>query len=54
MTAGPSFDTGQVFFSGGRLAELIFVGSQHAIDGNDMLSIAQVAAARIDAAGLGS
>ncbi len=31
----------------------IFVGSQDAIDGSDVLSIAQVAAARIDAAGLG-
>jgi hypothetical protein len=54
ITAGSSFDTGQVFFSSGRLAELIFVGSQDAIDSNDLLSIAQVAAARIDAADLGS
>jgi hypothetical protein len=54
ITAGASFDSGQLFISSGRLAEFIFVGSQDAIDGNDMLSIAQVAAARIDAAGLGS
>jgi len=54
VTAGSSFDTGQVFFSSGRLAEFIFVGSQDAIDSNDVMSVAQVAAARIDAAGLGS
>ena len=54
ITAGSSFDSGQVFFSSGRLAQLIVVVSQDAIDSNDMLSIAQVAAARIDAAGLGS
>jgi hypothetical protein len=54
ITAGSSFDTGQVFFSRGRLAEFIFVGSQDAIDSSDVLSIAQVAAARIDAAALGS
>ena len=54
ITAGPSFDTGQVFFSSGRLAEIIFVGSQDAIDSNDVTSIAQVVAARIEAAGLGS
>jgi hypothetical protein len=54
VTAGASFDTGQVFFSSGRLAEFIFVASQDAIDGKDVLSLAQVAASRIDAAGLGS
>ena len=54
VTAGSSFDTGQVFFSSGRLAEFIFVGSQDAIDSKDVLGIAQTAAARIDAAGLGS
>jgi hypothetical protein len=54
VTAGSSFDTGQVFLSSGRLAEFIFVGSQDAIDSKDVLGIAQVAASRIDAAGLGS
>lgn len=54
VTAGASFDTGQVFFSSGRLAEFIFVASQDAIDSTDVLSLAQVAASRIDAAGLGS
>jgi len=54
VTAGASFDTGQVFFSSGRLAEFIFVASQDAIDGKDVLNLAQVAASRIDAAGLGS
>jgi hypothetical protein len=54
VTAGASFDTGQVFFSSGRLAEFIFVASQDAIDSKDVLSLAQVAASRIDAAGLGS
>jgi hypothetical protein len=54
VTAGSSFDTGQVFFSSGRLAEFVFVGSQDAIDSSDVVSIAQTAAARIDAAGLGS
>jgi hypothetical protein len=54
VTAGSSFDTGQVFFSSGRLAEFVFVGSQDAIDSSDVMGIAQTAAARIDAAGLGS
>jgi hypothetical protein len=54
VTAGASFDTGQVFFSSGRLAEFIFVASQDAIDSTDVLNLAQVAASRIDAAGLGS
>jgi hypothetical protein len=54
MTAGSSFDTGQVFFSSGQLAEFIFFGSQDSIDSNDVVNVAQTAASRIDAAGLGS
>ena len=54
VTTGSSLDTGQVFFSTGRLAEFIFVGSQTAIDPTAVTNVAQTAASRIDAAGLGS
>jgi opacity protein-like surface antigen len=53
-TVSSSFSQGQVFFSSGHLAEFIFMASEGAIDGNDFTSIAQAAANRIDAAGLGS
>ena len=43
-----------VVFSSGRLAEFIFAESKNAIDPNDVTSVAQAAAGRIDAAGLGS
>ena len=54
VTVGSSFSQGQVFFSSGHLAEFIFMASEGAIDGNDVTSVAQAAASRIDAAGLGS
>ena len=54
VTVGSSFSQGQVFFSSGHLAEFIFMASDGAIDGNDVTSVAQAAASRIDAAGLGS
>ena len=53
VTAG-SFSLGQVFFSSGHLAEFIFTASEGSIDSNDVMSVAQAAANRIDAAGLGS
>lgn len=43
-----------VVLSSGRLAEYIFMESGRAIDPDDVTSVAQAAAARIDAAGLGS
>ena len=54
VTTGSSLDAGQVFFSTGQLAEFIFVGSQKAIDPTTVTNIAQIAANKIDAAGLGS
>ena len=54
VTVGSSFSQGQVFFSSGHLAEFIFMASEGAIHSNDLMSVAQAAASRIDAAGLGS
>jgi hypothetical protein len=54
VTTQSSLDTGQVFFSSGQLAEFIFMGSLDTVDPNDVMSVAQAAASRIDAAGLGS
>jgi len=54
VTVGSSFSQGQVFFSSGQLAEFIFMASEGSIDSNDVISVAQAAASRIDAAGLGS
>jgi opacity protein-like surface antigen len=54
LTVGSSFSQGQVFFSSGHLAEFIFMASEGEIHGNDFTSVAQAAANRIDAAGLGS
>ena len=54
VTVGSSFSQGQVFFSSGHLAEFILMASEGAIDSNDVTSVAQAAANRIDAAGLGS
>jgi hypothetical protein len=53
LTVGSSFSQGQVFFSSGHLAEFVVMASEGAIDGNDVTSVAQAAASRIDAAGLG-
>lgn len=54
VTAGSSFSQGQVFFSSGHLAEFIFMGSTGSVDSADVTSVAQAAANRINAAGLGS
>ena len=53
VTKGSSFSGGQVFLAGGRLAELIFLGKQSSIKSADVVGVAQAAANRIDAAGLG-
>jgi hypothetical protein len=44
VTEGSSFSGGQVFFSSGRLAEFIFMGSQSAVSSADVTSVAQAAA----------
>jgi len=49
-----SYSGGQVFFSSGHLAEFIFMGRQGSVSNVAVMSVAQSAAARIDAAGLGS
>jgi hypothetical protein len=54
VTNQSSLSTGQVFFSSGQLAEFIFMGSLDTVNPNDVLSVAQAAASKIDAAGLGS
>lgn len=54
VTAGSSFGGGQVFLSSGRLAEFIFMGKQRSISSHAVTSVAQAAANRIDAAGLGT
>jgi hypothetical protein len=54
VTEGSSFSGGQVFFSSGKLAEFIFMGSGSSVSSADVRSVAQAAANRIDAAGLGS
>ena len=53
VTAGSPFSGGQVFLSSGRLAEFIFMVNQGSISSANVTSVAQAAAARIDAAGLG-
>lgn len=54
VTGGSSLSTGQVFFSSGHLAEFIFVGNQGSMSTDSVTSVAQSAAHKIDAAGLGS
>jgi hypothetical protein len=54
VTQSSSFSGGQVFFSSGQLAEFIFMGSQSSVRSADVMNVAQAAANRIDAAGLGS
>ncbi len=54
VNASSSLSSGLVVFSSGNLAEFIFMGKQGAIDTGDVTSVAQAAANRIDAAGLGS
>jgi hypothetical protein len=52
--AGSSLSGGQVFFSNGHLAEFIFFVSETTVSSSDVTSVAQAAATKIDAAGLGS
>jgi opacity protein-like surface antigen len=54
VTVGSSYSGGQVFFASGRLAEFIFMADQGSINADDVTSVAQAAANRINAAGLGS
>ena len=54
VTAGSSYGGGQVFLASGRLAEFIFMDKQGSISSKAVTSVAQAAANRIDAAGLGS
>jgi hypothetical protein len=54
VTGGSSPGTGQVFLSSGHLAEFIFVGNQGSLSADSVTSLAQTAAHKIDAAGLGS
>jgi hypothetical protein len=48
-----SISSGQVFFATGRLAEFIFMAAHGTIATTDVTNVAQTAASRIDAAGLG-
>jgi hypothetical protein len=53
ITQGSKLSAGLVAFSSGHLAEFLFVGSP-TLDPNAVANVAQIAASRIDAAGLGS
>jgi hypothetical protein len=54
VVQGSPLSAGLVAFSSGQLAEFLFVGVKRTIHADDVTSIAQTAAAKIDAAGLGS
>jgi hypothetical protein len=54
VTVGSKFGQGQVFLASGNLAEFIFMAGNASISSDDVTSVAQAAANRIDAAGLGS
>jgi hypothetical protein len=54
VTVASDYNRGQVFLSSGRLAEFIFMVSAGSISPDAVTSVAQAAAKRIDAAGLGS
>jgi len=54
ITVGSKFSQGQVFFASGNLAEFIFMAGKGTVRSADVTSVAQAAASRIDAAGLGS
>ena len=54
VTVASDFSLGQVFLSTGRLAEFIFMVSEGSMSPDAVTSVAQAAANRIDAAGLGS
>jgi hypothetical protein len=53
VTVGSPFSEGQVFLSSGRLAEFIFTVKYGSINSGRVMNVAQAAASRIDAAGLG-
>ena len=48
VTGGPDFSSGLVVFSTGRLAEFIFLARAAAISNDDVTSVAQAAASKID------
>jgi hypothetical protein len=54
VTQGSDISGGQVFLASGRLAEFIFMVSAGSMSPHAVTSVAQAAANRIDAAGLGS
>jgi hypothetical protein len=54
VTETSTLSTGQAFFSSGQLAVFVFMGSLDTVATDDVMSVAQAAANRIDAAGLGS
>jgi hypothetical protein len=54
FTERSDLSSGAVFFSSGHLAEFIVMIVQGAINSSDVTSVAQAAAAKINAAGLGS
>jgi hypothetical protein len=54
VTESSDVSSGAVFFSSGQLAEFIFMVVQGPIKSSDVTSVAQAAAAKINAAGLGS
>jgi hypothetical protein len=54
VTPGSDFSGGQVFLASGHLAEFIFMANAGPISRKAVTSVAQAAANRIDAAGLGS
>ena len=54
VTETSTLSTGQVFFSSGQLAVFVFMLSLDKVARDDVMSVAQAAANRIDAAGLGS
>jgi hypothetical protein len=54
VSPSSQYSGGQVFFSSGHLAEFIFVAKDGSISSQAVTRIAQAAANRIDAAGLGS
>jgi hypothetical protein len=49
ITENSQLSSGAVVFSTGQLSEFLFVGTQGAIDGNDVKNVAHTAASKIDA-----
>jgi hypothetical protein len=54
ITTSSSFDTGQLFFSSGQLAEFVVMAKAGSINQTAVTNVAQTVANKIDAAGLGS